>query len=204
MWEYNYNYLAHHGIKGQRWGVRRFQNKDGTLTEAGKRRRSGSTEERKGLTSGQKKAIVGAAAGVAVVSAAAVYLQKHPEALSSAAEALEKIGNKTLSASKPLAEKGKAFVLKTGTKAKDAAKDTAKGFVRGAAQGAKNAPEKAGKAVAEGLVLGATIKLLEKTLGEEQTQKAIKQYNSFNKKNKINLDPFKAFTKNDEEEDEDD
>lgn len=28
--------LQHHGIKGQKWGVRRFQNKDGTLTDAGK------------------------------------------------------------------------------------------------------------------------------------------------------------------------
>ena len=26
------SYLEHHGIKGQRWGVRRFQNKDGSLT----------------------------------------------------------------------------------------------------------------------------------------------------------------------------
>lgn len=31
-------YLAHHGIKGQRWGVRRYQNPDGTLTEKGKAR----------------------------------------------------------------------------------------------------------------------------------------------------------------------
>ena len=30
-------YLQHHGILGQKWGVRRYQNKDGTLTSAGKR-----------------------------------------------------------------------------------------------------------------------------------------------------------------------
>lgn len=30
--------LRHHGIKGQRWGVRRFQNADGSLTTAGKKR----------------------------------------------------------------------------------------------------------------------------------------------------------------------
>ena len=32
------NELQHHGIKGQKWGIRRFQNKDGSLTPAGKRR----------------------------------------------------------------------------------------------------------------------------------------------------------------------
>lgn len=32
------NYLAHHGILGQKWGVRRFQNPDGSLTAAGKER----------------------------------------------------------------------------------------------------------------------------------------------------------------------
>lgn len=31
-------YLVHHGIKGQKWGIRRFENPDGTLTEEGKRR----------------------------------------------------------------------------------------------------------------------------------------------------------------------
>ena len=31
------NELYHHGILGQRWGVRRFQNPDGSLTDAGKR-----------------------------------------------------------------------------------------------------------------------------------------------------------------------
>ena len=37
MWEYN-NELYHHGIKGMRWGIRRYQNPDGTLTEEGRRR----------------------------------------------------------------------------------------------------------------------------------------------------------------------
>lgn len=35
---YDYSYLAHHGIKDQRWGVRRFQNEDGTLTAKGQKR----------------------------------------------------------------------------------------------------------------------------------------------------------------------
>ena len=32
------DYLAHHGIKGQKWGIRRFQNEDGSLTQEGRER----------------------------------------------------------------------------------------------------------------------------------------------------------------------
>ena len=39
--------LVHHGIKGQKWGIRRFQNTDGSLTAAGRQRYGYSVETRK-------------------------------------------------------------------------------------------------------------------------------------------------------------
>lgn len=45
MWNYECvnsgeDYLAHHGILGMKWGVRRYQNSDDTLTSAGRKRYS--------------------------------------------------------------------------------------------------------------------------------------------------------------------
>lgn len=39
----SYDYVYHHGIKGMKWGIRRFQRKDGSLTSAGKNRYSGGS-----------------------------------------------------------------------------------------------------------------------------------------------------------------
>lgn len=39
-------YLMHHGIKGQKWGVRRFQNSDGSLTAEGQKRYYDSGEKK--------------------------------------------------------------------------------------------------------------------------------------------------------------
>lgn len=88
------NCLQHHGIKGMHWGVRRFENKGGHLTPAGKKRyntdedgnykklsksskSSGSSSEgeKKGLTDEQKAKLKKAAivAGAATATALAAY-----------------------------------------------------------------------------------------------------------------------------------
>lgn len=48
------NELYHHGIKGQKWGVRRYQNSDGTLTQHGKKRYARDQRENTGKKKGNK------------------------------------------------------------------------------------------------------------------------------------------------------
>ena len=44
------NCIYHHGIKGQKWGVRRYQNEDGTLTLAGRKRQANAVASNKKAT----------------------------------------------------------------------------------------------------------------------------------------------------------
>lgn len=68
--------LYHHGIKGQKWGIRRYQNADRTLTSAGKARYSkgngGSTSREISPETKKKLKIAAAAvAGLTLVGASA-------------------------------------------------------------------------------------------------------------------------------------
>ena len=110
--------LYHHGIKGQKWGVRRFQNADGTLTSEGRSRYSGSgnsssgggvrgaasratgavKKKWNGLSDKQKKIIKGAAitAGVALAAYGGYRLSKNEAFRAGAAKvggALKKAGD---------------------------------------------------------------------------------------------------------------
>ena len=82
-------YISHSGIKGMHWGVRRFQNEDGSLTAAGRARYgdggapNGSSGGTGGTSSRKAKAkkALKIAAGVAVATGAAYgayRLSKHP------------------------------------------------------------------------------------------------------------------------------
>lgn len=50
----SHEYLAHQGVKGMKWGVRRFQNRNGTLTTKGKKRYN-ETESKEKLHLGLDK-----------------------------------------------------------------------------------------------------------------------------------------------------
>lgn len=103
--------LRHHGIKGQRWGVRRYQNHDWTWTAAGKERYGDSDGETGRSSSGTKKKVaIGVATGAAVVAGTVLT-----------AYLIKKYGGKNVSEIGDTASAGKEIlqdVLKTTSVAK--------------------------------------------------------------------------------------
>lgn len=67
-------YLAHHGIKGMRWGVRRYQNPDGSLTPEGRKHYynvSPPSKQSDAITRGATVGAIGGGVGAGAIGAVA-------------------------------------------------------------------------------------------------------------------------------------
>lgn len=180
--------LYHHGVKGQKWGVRRYQNKDGSLTAAGRKRQakqeynaerkaakakyqstkrdiSGSDPERNKKIA---RRVATAAIMTATVATAAALYAKNPEAANAV---LSKVGNTTMSALK----KGGSKVVDAGKKYVKSAVDGAK---KGFKEGIEQAPEKAAKAVVTGVTMMAVKRLLDNVVGKEEAARIFQANNN--------------------------
>ena len=155
MYEYNYySEMYHHGIKGMKWGVRRYQNTDGSYTAAGKKRRSQDPEAAQKRKANTKKAVAITAAVVGV-SVAAAYTVKSPDVVGKVVRTAGRTTVKALRAAK-------SKTIELGKSSLKAAKE-------GVIEGAKEAPKKATKAVVTGITLNVTKRFLDKAVGKEES-----------------------------------
>lgn len=164
--------LQHYGVKGMRWGIRRYQKKDGSLTSAGKKRYSedSNTDGGNNNARAKKAAKIAAAAVVmgATVAAAAVIYKKNPAAVRNV---ISKVGSSTISGVKNAGRKtydaGKKYVNEAWRGAKDGFKE-----------GAYEAPKKAVKVAMTGATLLAAKRLLDASVGKEESARIFQANNN--------------------------
>ncbi len=148
------NTLQHHGIKGQKWGVRRFQNADGSLTAAGKKRvKENLSAEQK---EERKRQITKVALGTITVAAATAYVYKNPEKITAVIDKAKNI--KASEVKDVVVKKGKEYV-----------KSAIKGTIEGIDESIHDAPKKAAKAVVTGLILNEAKRTLDSAVGKEES-----------------------------------
>lgn len=150
----NNELMYHHGIKGMKWGVRRYQNKDGSLTAAGKKRKE--TDQSSADNSERNKKIARVGIATATVAAAAIYVHKNPEAVGKVISKFR--GVKMSDISQAAIDKGKAYV-----------QNAFKGAKEGVDEAVKEAPKKAAKAVVTGIVLNQTKRAVDSAVGKEES-----------------------------------
>ena len=154
------NELYDHGVLGQKWGVRRYQNKDGTLTAAGRRHKANTETEQRERNTNLVKKVAAATIMTATVAAGTVYAAKHPEKIASVIHKVQ--GIKVKEISQKAVEKGKSYV-------KTAVKEASTGIKEGVKESIREAPKKATKAIITGTVLNQAKRALDKAVGEDES-----------------------------------
>lgn len=191
--------LYHHGIKGQRWGVRRYQNPDGSYTSEGKARRSSENGSAKKASDPEARKArakkIAAAAGALTLAAAAAYVASNPKARKVVANAVKSMGKVTGEKATKLAKKGKDYAQKAAKQAKDGLKE---GVKEGFKEGFKEGPKKLAKTVVTGAIMYGGKKLLDRTVGPDDAGRIMKA----NDKKKIGS--FWSFVEQDKKDDDDD
>lgn len=173
------NELKHYGIKGMHWGVRRYQNVDGSLTAEGKKRyTSNKTNESFETTIKTKvdgkKIAKGVLLAATIAGAAYMYSRNKSAVDTFVKQNASKIYNKAT-------VEIKGFPPKAVKKAKTMGGK----FMKGVKQGLDNAPEKMGRSMAEGAAYIAGMYTVGKLIGAARADDMIKSYNAYNKKNKV-------------------
>lgn len=163
------NELSHHGVKGMKWGVRRYQKPDGSLTSEG-RKRYGVSDRRKEVAKKVAKGV--AVTGVVALTA---YGLSNPKVRNVVANLSKKSFNSIRKTAVANAPKAKEFVKKAGKKAvKNLGEST----------------ERVGKAMTDAALMSigtiAIARLARKLHTDETTSQAIKD------RNKIILDSATA------------
>lgn len=159
--------LQHAGVKGMKWGVRRYQNKDGTLTDAGKKHYSQSGDEASAKRAETAKKVAGMAIMTATVATAAAIYAKNPEAVNAV---VKKAGEVTMNALKA----GKSKAVEAG---KNYVKSSITGFKEGVNEAVKEAPKKAAKAIVTGIVMNTAKRALDDAVGREEAARIFKANN---------------------------
>lgn len=156
--------LYHHGIKGMKWGVRRYQRKDVTLTNAGKKRYDKDSKKI------DKKKVAGMAIMAATVATAAAVYGTNPAVRSAVNKFAANAGKKSISALRTGSKKTVAIGKKYTSEAIKSAKD-------GIKEGIKEAPKKATKAIVTGIAMNTAKRMLDNAVGKKEAERIFKANN---------------------------